>query len=627
MYLTYGPVTLRLVKFVSCERTPVYDESDTDYLWTEWNLVVDALYSPENPDYATTAGPGDPLGWNQNTAASPVTTDVALRHYLAAPRQRLRVFFNSGPGNGPLHLETWLESPRPGDPVDCLNGPHPTVLSVQDVRGHGRTMLVRWAVRTATLDCGFGGRPASYLRSNRWQVTVSMDPDDYAETRTFRGRATFRADMMKRDGLYPDMARFDLLPPVPLSCKRLVDEITVLPDGHSVEYVVRDVEQLVPYVDQPCNADGTANLARNKRNVTKISAVVKKTMSQVGSGDMVRTAVQEIRDIVQTFDSTLSAYVNATGGQVAALPQAVAGILPAAAAVAGGLSFHSGLLNAANNTLPQFDETVTVFVQGNRNARKSDLQYLAFSVGYSLLTPADEVRFIGWQAAAQLPTVLAAGSLGIAGNALLPDVTRQVQDHTQEGLIRTQRGISEVALGLVGQAAGFRAIPVASVVSLEYDAFAKWARVTLTQSYNGLVDWVTGRLALGRKSLTDPISDRVVGANWGASFNNASSAALAGDLRVIRPLPDRDNLIASERGAEPIGPPRDGKAKGYSLLSLVTADLRGACDPAPAPPLTEATLTTVPLPPLVPLPPPPPTQGVGSPPPPPPTTVDLGGSQ
>lgn len=514
MRLAYNGITLGIVQVIENSKTAEYDPTGQDYLWTRYRIAVEAIYNPDDPNFAVAytssptgpTGRPDPLGnLVRNQQASPVYTDVALRHRLMQPRGLLVIDFSSDPDpkkTGDAALQLWLTSPPlAGDPAnpnsrrpcDLNNGPLPQEDTIVREAGNGRTFVVRFVIETCLNDCKQDNRselsnnpnrlPPPPLLSNRWTASMSYDDGGYA-TRTFTGLAIFRADVLRQaqgdDDPYwaPDAWRLAILPPVPKNAVRYVDEITPSPDGFSYRYVVRDVEEPVSYLDQPTKViDGrvVADRTRRRRNVRKISCLVSRQFQSAGTREMVD---MQIANLQQMVDSSRQAAMSLLSGGV---------VGSAIAAGLGTVNHMLGTVAGLNRAIPTYSEVVVCTVQGSRNATKASLFRLAYSCAFGQLSnPLTE---------AQQGQFLAGGIY-----SLVPSGT--------PGAEQIKKVISDSYANMG------RLIPPATTIGVQYDAFEKKVQVTVAQEFGGLMDWATGAVAGGLRMVTRAPAEEVMGGDW-----------------------------------------------------------------------------------------------------------------
>lgn len=500
------------------------------------------------------------------------------------------------PSTGSFGRQLWVESPKPVNtapgsgstmPVidvntDLDNGPKPTVENVQDIYGDGRLFLVTWGVTTLINDCVTNADEIvtnEPLLSNQWTASMSYD-EQYLCTRSFTGMAVFRADMVERFIKNPWDYKFRVLPRLPLNCKRFIDELTALPDGYSFTYKIRDVEQALSYADVPLNKVGVATSGTTEmipgapsdlapdtgavggvRNVTTFDVEVHRSYEQTGMRDIIPRVTGLTAQAFAAANSGLGAAAvtgltlipmltggGAAGGPAgAAVGTAIASAL--SSLIGGAVNTAVGAavagINAANEFLPEYTETITVTVAGNRFARMSDLQYLAFAAAFGQVsTP---------MATPEIFAAVFGGAVGAAAavaGAMLPFGVGPI--------VRGAINVVANAPGLTVNALRF--LPTANIYDVKYSPTRKQLQFTLVNSYGGIVDWVTGATAGGWRSIVEPIPDDVVGGNWprSAMRNSVLAGAVANEAKASQFLPlifnDRVPLAVG-KDIPGIGPP------------------------------------------------------------------------
>lgn len=611
MHLTYNDIDLKIVRVLAYQRTPEYDPTGQDYLWTRHTLAVEAIYSAEKaksfrdadwtfvnadslapipaggtvPHDGPNVGP-DPLKPTLGTpkVRSAPMTDVALRHKLMQPRGKLRVEFNSfidttGSGNP---VEVHLASP--GKDVDGVdrkcdlnNGPIPQECT-PTVMGDGRTFLVRYVIETCMSDCR-PSREDKALVSNRWTATLSYDENFFA-TRTLTGLAIFRADAINTRQTWPDLYRLQLLPPVPGNCKRYIDALEASPDGFSYRYVVRDVEEERTYLDTRITPAGSAIEGTKPRRIASVRGTVRRSLSQPGSKTAFSEAMQQLTNVA--FAASAFEDIGGGGGGGTKLPntnpysgglaQRFGGVsggrmgwLALLFKVAGvGVKASASFMAAANSVLPTYEETVVVEVRGTRYATRADLQEAALAAAFGQLT-----NVVG----ANIPFADQTSDIGLGGSNI------------QNAVGSFVKGLAGGMLAGVNSIAGKTALvtPVANVYELEYDLHERRVQVTVSQEYSGLMDWVSGRTAGGWKAITRPLHDTDKGGIWpfSAQYNGAIEGIQSGE--IMKFLADAGYPMIVGTDGPGRGPPVDINGKqGTNLATVIAGDLLGECDEPPA---------------------------------------------
>lgn len=622
MHLSYNGIDLKVVRVLECSRTAEYDPTGQDYLWTRWRVAVEAVYSPQEVESYTgskqnqyvTAGsvapipfggtapaggsnqPPDPIAPVMGQVRSAPMTDVALRHRLMQPRGALKLDFASmfgtdpnapdfPPGSSGNPIEVWLESPGRDvtglpKPCDAANGPIPQECT-PTILGNGRTFLVRYAIETCVSDCRPSLAGNAAVLSNRWTASVSYD-DAYFATRTLTGLVILRPDILHARNLFPDDLRIDLLPPVPVNCKRFVDELTPLPDGISYQYVVRDVEEEYTYFDTPISPGGSAFQGAKPRHIASIQATVNRRFGQSGAKTALSETMSALSQVAFAMQ-TMEQFVGGSGmagdmaGRMSGMTKKYAGMLggkgisgKGAGPVTAVLKFmelgakgSAAFVSAADSVLPTYEEVVTVEVRGTRLATRARLQATALAVAFGQLTnvvgetrgPVDGI------------TLGIGGSVGLG--AVVGATTQLIMNAAGMNVPEPSHFIRSV-------------IPPASVYELEYDLHARRLRVTVSQTYSGLVDWLTARTAGGWKAITAPLQETASGAAWPLSAIYNQNVGAASPTEVLPHLPDFGLPVLASADGPGIAPPVQDGRMGTNLTEIVAAGLLGECAKPPA---------------------------------------------
>jgi hypothetical protein len=158
-------------------------------------------------------------------------TIANLREVLMTPRKPLH--FSVGPD---LVIQSPDYDTDTGDylPSDCKNGPHPLGCKVIDIVGDKSAMLF-FKIETYVSYC------EKMLLSNRWTMSCDIDQEGYT-TRTTRGKAVFRSDLLAQTGANPDDFRRFLLVPAQDQLRRINVHVGVSADGTELDYSVTDRE-------------------------------------------------------------------------------------------------------------------------------------------------------------------------------------------------------------------------------------------------------------------------------------------------------------------------------------------------------------------------------------------------
>lgn len=208
-----------------------------------------------------------PLRTLTRDTAAPVVTHRSVRHRLSTPAGKLYVF--TGPGkietgnDSPPPEFLSLESPEPGRPCDCKNGPFPRVLSMPEVMAKDNTLLVDFAVETFVNESQLNNvQPSGILLSHRFSQSHGLT-DDYRTVISTRGAAIFRTDLVYAIPQNPDYLRRVLFMPIPQGFVRSIPVVRGREDVTGVEYEYQDTQQAVNFVAAPyCRAAKISALHR-----------------------------------------------------------------------------------------------------------------------------------------------------------------------------------------------------------------------------------------------------------------------------------------------------------------------------------------------------------------------------
>lgn len=322
--LSYGAVTMQIVRTNRCDRVEIPTDDGADHKWTEWTIDVDCWYNPAAMSYG-----GDVTGTFALAGRLPPQTDAAILEYLMQPRRP--IIYADELGN------STLVCPEPGFITDVNNGPFVKRCTVNQIHGD-KTWSVNIVLTACVRRCAVtfnGHNIKNPLIANRWTQYEDYD-EDYFSTITTEGVAVFDGAELIRLGVYPDQYRRDLFFPIPINYKREPFQITALPDGNSVAYRIVDRQK-------PLNIN--SNL--HAMGITRIEAY-----HTVGWDR--HSAYAFIGNVVQT------------GGQ-AGINASPAG--PQASAIWG----TANGLGAAARMLPQYHSGIVVNIWGNRDSTRRDL--------------------------------------------------------------------------------------------------------------------------------------------------------------------------------------------------------------------------------------------------------------
>lgn len=237
MILTYNGVQLALTKTNAFVQQPVYSSDGATWICNRYMLDVTAVYNPGATSYAP--------GGSQSSGFLPAQTDVNIRHALKENRRQLT--WSDEAGN------LVLQSPPPGNSIDCIDGPKVIDVSVRQISG-SKTWLVRFAVETFLRDCGGGpsgtnsdSSPDPVL-SNRWSDTHHIG-EDLLTTISYQGETWLRMDALEDLNRTADFYRNRVLPPVPQGFRRMDVNIQVVASGNRLIWTCVDQQQNVTLGD------------------------------------------------------------------------------------------------------------------------------------------------------------------------------------------------------------------------------------------------------------------------------------------------------------------------------------------------------------------------------------------
>lgn len=235
--ITYNGITLPYPMYSDFHQEDVYDEDDTDRMYTKFVVTVQCYLSPDFVQMLDV----------QNLGSSPTTGEImsALRYRLLQHRKKLSVLHNGA------ELIPRVVGNR-GD-VDAKNGPLPQHCNIIDL-SEGSFLLSYqivahyWenTVVTNQVDPRTGQRVnnvqgnSSAAVYNRWTETVDIDQCMYSK-RTRTGKYIIRSD--NRGGVTADELRDRLaVLGIPSGFVRENSKYTITPDGLGLEYSITDKE-------------------------------------------------------------------------------------------------------------------------------------------------------------------------------------------------------------------------------------------------------------------------------------------------------------------------------------------------------------------------------------------------
>lgn len=203
---------MALTKTVSFKQETIYDESNTDKLYTKINLVVQGVMN-----YCIDGN-------------NPPVTIAHIREQMLTPRQHLIYTLNS---------QTMVNSPFNGAIRDENNGPKPIRFDVIQLGG-GSTLIVEFEVETWINECS-AGQNANQVLSNRWEMKHAIGKD-YLSSRMISGTLVMSGFMNNNANYSPDNYRHLIFPDIPGGWKRDVVDVSVSADNLKLTYQVVDNE-------------------------------------------------------------------------------------------------------------------------------------------------------------------------------------------------------------------------------------------------------------------------------------------------------------------------------------------------------------------------------------------------
>jgi hypothetical protein len=360
--IMYGAVTLDLTKVNDVQRTPIFDDSGTDYLCTETSVDVIAVLNPAATSFADVAA-----GVPQAGAAFAGRTDRLLFDYLSNPsdangvRKVLKMWAFDSDGS----RVTYLESPPQGQgrggalPSDCRNGPKCQVFGISGADVHGaKTWILHLRFVTWINNCLDGYSP---ILSHRWERNVDYD-DQFRAIATTRGIVHFNVGRLWGSGFSPDHFRSQFFQPPADNMARAHVNVQIASDNATASYTVIDGERFYSLGTTAANPE-------------------------IGGPRIPQPAVN-LEATLQTWYSQGSAY--AALAQTAPIAWSIAAdVLSSPMSplenlrrLARPVEAYAGNLQAQ---LPRYYAKINVRAHGARNSARSDLANLCFAVAFSRL--------------------------------------------------------------------------------------------------------------------------------------------------------------------------------------------------------------------------------------------------
>jgi hypothetical protein len=338
-----------------------------NYLRTDCDLRAKGYYNPSLVSYQL--GAPNPARPNAVQGQDAVDTDVAIRHRLLQPHCVLAYRVNSKDSlASPLALV--FGNNDPDDPTlfyasDVANGPFPLECNIERVVGT-KSFWIDFTVRTHINECKAGrfsspNNQPNVLLSHTWEMASSTDQDHFS-TRTIRGRAIFRRDILERFQqpagaapvqAMPDDFRSYFVHPVPQSMQRVGIDVNPLMDGCTIDYTVIDRER------------ATNIIATNWPNVTRIEAVSNIGMRSPGWERAAQEGAIFLLDTAETIGAGIEALASPGGAAFAAQ-------------LATRLS--RSFIELPGRILPRMTGRLSIRVWGNRRSNRRQLADCGYTV-------------------------------------------------------------------------------------------------------------------------------------------------------------------------------------------------------------------------------------------------------
>ncbi len=408
--LVYGGITIEIQKTHLIHAEDVYDPTGLDYLWTRYTIDVTGVVNPSATAYVTQPGNASPLA-----GPSPAFLTIAnIRDTLSLPRQSLTYFDELG--NVMIQSPTFAPVPvigfvpgggiinnivQPPVLLDCdCDGQGPKPLKppeVYAVQGTGKTVLVRFTISTTINDSIFwvaqGGltllghaapKPPIIL-SNRWSIDEDLQEGAWS-TRVYRGRAIFRADLLR--AILAPLTPVDS-PPIPGANRLAVPDdfrsywagfycpkgfqrkqiwVEEDPSGFAVDYQVTDVQMPV-------------TILTSETRAYKIEVIRQTGMSRMSP----EGALNKVGEVAGDPSSWLSVFSgSAIGGFIGTA------IMPGLGTIIG--SAIGGFSSGAQKTglVPQSWDHLVITASGQPGSKRQDLAGLCYKVLKAIIEKSDE---------------------------------------------------------------------------------------------------------------------------------------------------------------------------------------------------------------------------------------------
>src|SRR4051794_22889455 len=142
MLYEYSGIKMKMVKTNIIQFDAIYSEDRAGYLYTHYNIDIQATINPMTMAYTGGDGAGAPT--EAPGESFPATTIKAIRHELLQPRRRLLITDETG--------NVLLDTPNIDTTSDAKNGPIPLGCSLINISG-ARTILLRWQCEGWIREC------------------------------------------------------------------------------------------------------------------------------------------------------------------------------------------------------------------------------------------------------------------------------------------------------------------------------------------------------------------------------------------------------------------------------------------------------------------------------------------
>lgn len=286
--IKYDFVQLSLTKINSVTQEPVYSDDGIDYLYTKFDLDINAVVNMDAKPSMLNAAVDDAATINEYISA--------LRQQLLQPRKFLHIelgadsaIYNQATIGA---LQTLLVVSAP----DAKGGPFPKACNIRQVGG-SKTLLIQFQIQTFVFDqvCANREEPKKVL-SNRWEMNFSYDTEGMA-TRTTRGTIIV-------NGSQPDINADDfrgwIIPKIPTGWRRKRMDFNLSSDGLKVGYTIEDAEQYYAFPEGCTTVEGTYT-----ESTTKTGAILYVDMDVTVKGPKNVEKEWLIQKALQLIDSRI----------------------------------------------------------------------------------------------------------------------------------------------------------------------------------------------------------------------------------------------------------------------------------------------------------------------------------